>query len=152
MALKFREAVGILVLNTENKIVVFQRIDFPESWQAPEGGIDNNETPQEAMVREVYEEIGLKKEDYTILKQGSKAFTYLYADGNTKRHYGFDGQAKLFFLIKLNKEIEFQYEIIKEESEFCNCKILENAEDLLKLVPKFKRELYKNVLIDFGLI
>ena len=55
MTLKFRQAVGILILNTKNKILAFQRTDFPESWQAPEGGIDNNETPQEAMKREVYE-------------------------------------------------------------------------------------------------
>ena len=151
MTLKFRQAVGILILNTKNKIIAFQRSDFPESWQAPEGGIDNNETPQEAMKREVYEEIGLKKEDYTILKQGSESFTYLFKDGK-ENHFGFDGQAKLFFLIKLNKEVQFQYDIMKEEIEFCDYKVLENAEELLKLVPEFKKELYKNVLNDFKLI
>ena len=151
MTLNFRQAVGILILNTENKIVAFQRADFPESWQAPEGGIDNNETPQEAMEREVYEEIGLKKEDYTILQRGSKAFTYLFKDGK-ENHFGFDGQSKLFFLIKLNKEVQFKYYIMEEEIEFCDHKVLEKAKDLLNFVPDFKKELYKNVLTDFKLI
>ena len=41
---------------------------------------------------------------------------------------------------------------MKEEIEFCDYKVLENAEELLKLVPEFKKELYKNVLNDFKLI
>ena len=59
---KYRKCVGIMILNQEKKILVGKRIDHPSGfWQMPQGGIDNNEEPEEAVWREMKEEIGTNK-------------------------------------------------------------------------------------------
>ncbi|MFN3604526.1 MAG: RNA pyrophosphohydrolase [Leptonema sp. (in: bacteria)] len=58
----YRKNVGIVVFNSSQKVLVGDRIDYPEKYQFPQGGIDDNETPVEAAIRELYEETGLKLE------------------------------------------------------------------------------------------
>ena len=48
-----------MILNNENEILVGKRLDHPSCfWQMPQGGIDDNEKPEEAVWREMMEEIG----------------------------------------------------------------------------------------------
>ena len=48
-----------MILNTKNQILVGKRLDNPSGyWQMPQGGIDENENPEEAVWREMMEEIG----------------------------------------------------------------------------------------------
>ena len=57
--LPMRQGVGIIVLNQNNQVFVAKRKDNPiDKWQMPQGGIDNNETPFNAMKRELAEETG----------------------------------------------------------------------------------------------
>ena len=59
-SLPYRPGVGIILLNaTKNRVWVGKRIDTStEAWQMPQGGIDAGETPHEAALREMLEEIG----------------------------------------------------------------------------------------------
>ena len=60
--LPMRQGVGIIVLNQYNKVFVGKRKDNPiDKWQMPQGGIDVNETPFNAMKRELAEETSIKK-------------------------------------------------------------------------------------------
>ena len=62
MNCEYRKGVGIFLLNKENKLWVGKRIDFKSNfWQMPQGGIDKNETPRQAMIRELGEEVGIAK-------------------------------------------------------------------------------------------
>ena len=59
MTKKYRRCVGMMILNSKNEILVGRRIDHPSGyWQMPQGGIDKNEIPEEAVWREMMEEIG----------------------------------------------------------------------------------------------
>ena len=59
---KYRKCVGIMILNNNNEILVGRRIDHPSGfWQMPQGGIDDNEDPEQAVWREMSEEIGTNK-------------------------------------------------------------------------------------------
>ena len=59
---KYRRCVGMMILNASNEILVGRRLDHPSGyWQMPQGGIDQNENPQEAVWREMKEEIGTNK-------------------------------------------------------------------------------------------
>mgnify|MGYP003319783152 CR=1 FL=1 len=59
MQKKYRKSVGMMILNTKNQILVGKRLDNPSGyWQMPQGGIDENENPEEAVWREMMEEIG----------------------------------------------------------------------------------------------
>jgi 8-oxo-dGTP pyrophosphatase MutT (NUDIX family) len=53
----FRPNVGIILLNHKNQVFWGKRIRT-HSWQFPQGGIDRGETPEQAMFRELHEEIG----------------------------------------------------------------------------------------------
>ena len=59
---KYRKCVGIMIINDDKKILVGRRIDHPSGfWQMPQGGIDDREDPEEAVWREMMEEIGTNK-------------------------------------------------------------------------------------------
>ena len=61
--LGYRRAVGIMLLNGQGEVFVARRIDMPTmaAWQMPQGGIDPGETPRQAALRELKEEIGTDK-------------------------------------------------------------------------------------------
>src|ERR1700712_5922119 len=63
-ALPYRLNVGAVLFNQAGLVLVARRKKFPVSegapggWQLPQGGIDGNEDPKEAIFRELGEEIG----------------------------------------------------------------------------------------------
>ena len=65
----------IIVLNKNNEVFVAKRKDNPvDKWQMPQGGIDFNETPFEAMIRELAEETSIK--NIKVLKEIEKSLEY----------------------------------------------------------------------------
>ena len=69
----YRPAVGIMLLNREGKIFIGRRIDMPAglaAWQMPQGGIDPDETPHQAALRELNEEIGTNKAEILAESRG----------------------------------------------------------------------------------
>ena len=60
---RYRRAVGIMLLNRAGEVFVARRIDLPTmpAWQMPQGGIDPGETPLQAALRELKEEIGTNR-------------------------------------------------------------------------------------------
>ena len=149
--MKLRKAVGAIIINSKNHIIVFQRKDYPDSWQGPEGGIDKDETPIEAIYRELQEEVGLTKNDFDIINTRTESFKYFFNEEGKKK-YGIDGQEKYFFVIKLKDDnFEFKFDTKKDEIEFLDYKILEKNGDILKTIPPFKRDMYKEILEYFKL-
>ena len=64
----FRPNVGIIVANAAGQVLWARRYGH-DAWQFPQGGIADGETPEQAMYRELHEEIGLKPQDVKILAQ-----------------------------------------------------------------------------------
>ena len=62
----FRPNVGIILANRRGQVLWAKRIG-QDAWQFPQGGINGEETPEEAMYRELYEEVGLEAGDVKIL-------------------------------------------------------------------------------------
>lgn|SRR5574344_880048 len=52
----FRKNAGIIIFNANKKVLLCERIDIENSWQFPQGGIENGETPSQAALRELQEE------------------------------------------------------------------------------------------------
>lgn len=59
MAEWYRRNAGIVVFNREKKVLLCRRNDIADSWQFPQGGIENGETAQQAALRELREETSL---------------------------------------------------------------------------------------------
>ncbi len=71
----FRANVGIIITNQQGQLLWAKR-HAQNAWQFPQGGVDEGETPKQAMYRELYEEVGLKPEDVKILKQTDEWYRY----------------------------------------------------------------------------
>ncbi|HMV45867.1 MAG TPA: NUDIX domain-containing protein, partial [Leptospiraceae bacterium] len=58
----YRKNVGIVVFNSKGEVLVGRRVGpYRDNWQYPQGGIDEDEEPKQAAVRELYEEVGIKE-------------------------------------------------------------------------------------------
>ena len=63
----FRANVGAVLCNAEGEVLAFERSDVPGAWQLPQGGLEEDESPREAVLREVEEETGLAADALTFL-------------------------------------------------------------------------------------
>ena len=70
----FRPNVGIVLLNPKNQVFWGKRIRT-HSWQFPQGGINYGETPEQAMFRELHEEVGLTPDHVRIVARTRAATT-----------------------------------------------------------------------------
>ena len=73
--LPYRKNVGLMIINTQKKIFMGQRIKGG-AWQMPQGGIDGKETPEKAAIRELYEETGITKEKINKISTSKLWKTY----------------------------------------------------------------------------
>src|SRR5258708_16475403 len=75
---KFRPNVAAIVRRSNGRILVGERSDRPGCWQFPQGGIKNSETPEQALQRELQEEISLPPDSYRISdRRGPFLFLFL---------------------------------------------------------------------------
>ena len=98
----FRPNVGIVLLNQKNQVFWGKRIRT-HSWQFPQGGIDRGETPEQAMFRELHEEVGLQPEHVCIVARTRDWLRYEVPDRYIRRDArGFyKGQKQIWFLLQL---------------------------------------------------
>ncbi|MET3444535.1 putative (di)nucleoside polyphosphate hydrolase [Variovorax paradoxus] len=98
----FRPNVGIILLNQRNQVFWGKRIRT-HSWQFPQGGIDRGESPEQAMFRELHEEVGLHPEHVRIVARTRDWLRYEVPDRFIRRdargHY--KGQKQIWYLLQL---------------------------------------------------
>ena len=98
----FRPNVGIILLNPRNQVFWGKRIRT-HSWQFPQGGIKYGETPEQAMFRELHEEVGLLPDHVRIVARTRDWLRYEVPDHFIRRdargHYR--GQKQIWFLLQL---------------------------------------------------
>lgn len=63
----FRPNVGIIIANRDGDVLLAKRVGMNDAWQFPQGGIKLNESPEQALYRELREEVGLSPEDVKVL-------------------------------------------------------------------------------------
>jgi putative (di)nucleoside polyphosphate hydrolase len=137
----YRPNVAAIIRRSDHKILVGERSDRPGSWQFPQGGIKPRETPEQALERELLEEVGLPGGSYRIIER-KEPYRYLFDGGRTKE--GFHGQEQIYFLIELLPGFEPKHET--GEPEFRALNWIVPSEFNIEWVPPFKREVYRRVL------
>jgi putative (di)nucleoside polyphosphate hydrolase len=63
----FRPNVGIVVANDRGQVLWARRVGGRDAWQFPQGGINTGESPEEALYRELHEEVGLSPDSVEVL-------------------------------------------------------------------------------------
>jgi putative (di)nucleoside polyphosphate hydrolase len=98
----FRPNVGIVLLNPKNQVFWGKRIRT-HSWQFPQGGINYGETPEQAMFRELHEEVGLTPDHVRIVARTRDWLRYEvpmhFIRRDARGHY--KGQKQIWFLLQL---------------------------------------------------
>lgn len=98
----YRFNVGIILANDENKLFWGRRIGHA-SWQFPQGGMKPQESPEEAMFRELWEEVGLEPDDVLLLAQTPDWLRYRLPEHLVRRGQSqlCIGQKQKWFLLRL---------------------------------------------------
>ena len=98
----YRPNVGIVLCNAKNEVFWGKRIR-EHSWQFPQGGIKRGETPEQAMYRELQEEIGLQPEHVRILGRTRGWLRYEVPTHWIRREWrgSYKGQKQIWFLLRL---------------------------------------------------
>jgi len=146
----YRPCVGILLVNREGRAWVGRRIDMPaglSAWQMPQGGIDADETPVQAALRELYEETGTDKAE--IIAESRQWLHYDLPDAiriGWRRRWR--GQKQKWFLMRFVGE-DADIDLGRHEAEFDAWKWVEPGA-LPGLVVEFKRAVYVALIEEFG--
>ena len=148
--LPMRNGVGAIVLNDKNKIFVGKRIDHPsEFWQMPQGGIDSKEKSEVAALREMEEEVGIKKSKVKLISQSKEWYYYSLPKDLSKTLWKgkYKGQRQKWFLYEF-KGSEKDINIHTANPEFSDYKWVKQNFLVPNIVP-FKKAIYKKLLIEF---
>ena len=142
--LPLRIGVGIILLNHENNVLVGKRIDNPRnSWQMPQGGVNQNENFLQAAKRELEEETGIKS--VKLIKELDGWFKYdlpKYLLGKLWKGK-YRGQKQKWFVMKfLGKSDEIN--VKTENPEFSDWKWIEFLK-LPDVAVHFKVDIYKKI-------
>jgi putative (di)nucleoside polyphosphate hydrolase len=141
---KYRKNVAAIVLEAEGQILIFERAD-QSSWGFPQGGIETGETSEEALVRELSEELGVSDKDYDILAKAPELLRYDFPADMTFRDWNYAGQEQQYYLIKLHPGVEIDFTSFPEEIEFLQYKPVSLTE-FQKMDFHFKNEVYRAAL------
>ncbi len=98
----YRPNVGIILLNRRNEVFWGKRLG-QHSWQFPQGGIKLGETPEQAMYRELYEEVGLETEHVQIVGRTRGWLRYDVPEQWVRREMrgSYRGQKQIWYLLRL---------------------------------------------------
>jgi putative (di)nucleoside polyphosphate hydrolase len=148
LKLPYRPCAGMVVLNSEGKVFAGKRIDRSvEAWQMPQGGIEANEEPRAAALRELEEEIGTKNVE--ILREHPEWLAYDLPENliGLKWKGRYRGQTQKWFAMRF---LGSDHEINLETShpEFSEWRWL-GATELLAKIVTFKRPIYKKIYAAF---
>jgi putative (di)nucleoside polyphosphate hydrolase len=142
----FRPNVGMILVNDDNRVFWARRVG-QDAWQFPQGGIHEQETPEQTLDRELYEELGLTLNDVKILGCTEGWLRYRLPK-HMIRHYSQPlciGQKQKWFLLRLATSEQKIRLDLSDSPEFDSwCWV--NYWHPLRQVIAFKRRVYVQAL------
>jgi len=147
--LPYRLCAGVVLLNGVGLVFAGRRIDMPGVWQMPQGGIDEGETPREAALRELEEEVGTARADVLDETPGWLTYDLPPELVGTALRGRYRGQKQKWFAMRfLGRDEEIDISGVRHP-EFDDWAWMRVPEVLEQIVP-FKRDVYRRVFDAFG--
>ncbi|MBE0513598.1 RNA pyrophosphohydrolase [Sulfurimonas sp.] len=141
----YRPNVAMIIVSSRyphtKEIFLAQRNDLLDVWQFPQGGIDEGEEVQEALFRELLEEIGTDKVE--VIAEFPEWISYDFPSRIAETMKPFIGQKQKYFLVKLHESATIN--IHTDEPEFSDYKFV-TADEALNMSASFKKDVYESVI------
>jgi len=142
--LPLRLGVGVVLLNSNNKVFVGKRIDNPANfWQMPQGGVDDNENLLYAANRELKEETGVKSTK--LIKEIDNWLTYELPNNLLGKIWKgkYRGQKQKWFIMRFEGNYK-EIDVKTKDPEFLDWKWVDCSE-LPRIAVSFKTNVYKKI-------
>lgn len=148
--LPYRPGVGIMLVNADDLVFVGQRINSTvEAWQMPQGGVDPGEQPEEAALRELEEETGIRAAHVSIIARSRAPYDYDLPPELVGQVWKgkYRGQRQHWYLARFTGG-DGDVNIATDHPEFRAWRWAPVA-DLPDLIVPFKRSLYAALVEEF---
>ena len=145
--MRLRKGVVGVFIDRDGKLLVCERSNIQDVWQFPQGGIDDGESEDQAITREMSEELGTQK--FKIVQKSDIWTSYLFPKGSNfpiaKTH---DGQIHCWFLLRFEDGVEPNLDA--SDGEFLAFRWV-NLSEAVAGVVEWKRPAYIEGLRSLGL-
>lgn len=146
---EYRLGVGVMLLDRSNRVFVGRRIDTAaEAWQMPQGGIEPGEEPLHAALRELKEEIGTANAEVLAESVGWHRYDLPPHLLGKAWHGRWRGQLQRWFVMRFLGD-DSEIDVNTTSPEFSAWKWM-SASEISGIVVEFKRQLYVDLLAEFG--
>lgn len=139
----FRAGVGALLTNSHGLVLVAERSDQRDAWQCPQGGLQPEEEPLDALRRELEEETGIRWSDVAVIDQHPDWLAYELPPEARSEKTG-RGQVQKWFLLRYRGSDSDINLFGTQQAEFDRWKWV-SMQDLIEHAWRVKRPIYLNL-------
>jgi putative (di)nucleoside polyphosphate hydrolase len=156
--LPYRPCVGVMLINRAGLVFIGRRTEGPEhvdethAWQMPQGGVDKNEDPWPAALRELYEETNVRSVEKLAESKGWYAYDIPREIASRAWQGRYRGQRQKWYALRFvgdDSEIDVARPAGGHQPEFAEWR-WEKMQRLPDLIIPFKRKVYERVVKEFA--
>ena len=138
----YRSNVAAIIINKDKKVLMCEHAWIDNAWQLPQGGVEQGEEEQDALLRELFEELGTKSFKVIGMMDHKLKYKFPYY---LKEKFGKDGQEQRYFLLYFHgDDSEFRFDN-QEKPEFKAFEWVDYSEPARRVIY-FKKLAYYNAL------
>ncbi len=142
----YRKGVGACIFNEAGQVLMAERLDLPGAWQLMQGGIDAGENPEQALFREILEELGIAQAQLKLISQAPHWLSYDFPSEKFAFGGKYKGQSQLWFALRFigqDSHIDLNY---CDHPEFSRIKWVD-LQAIPAMAVDFKKHVY-TALVD----
>jgi putative (di)nucleoside polyphosphate hydrolase len=134
----FRAGVGAVIQRGDGMVLAFRRVDDPDAWQLPQGGLEAGEEPLDALFREIAEETGIERSHIELLSHTPKLLAYELPGEYRSRK---TGRGQVLYWFNLSFMGADEHITLGDGKEFSAWRWMP-LDELVSIVAPFRRETY----------
>ena len=138
----FRANVGAVLINQKGEVLAFERINVKDAWQFPQGGLEIDEKPLDAIYRELTEETGILPQQLKLIDTYPEWLAYELDQDKQSLRTG-RGQVQKWFLFEFIGE-EKDININTQEPEFRSYTWM-SIDKLIEKTISFRKPIYSKL-------